>query len=96
MNHLFTYFYHKEFCRFISFYPLLFFLHPSCFLLQLLLAPKERAFEETVVIYLLLANRVSLETLHIPTAKHSVLSIAPSGFSLYLCSVIWNQLNFSH
>ena len=40
--------------------------------------------------YLLLANRVSLETLHIPTAKTSVLSIALSGFSSYLCSVILN------
>ena len=38
--------------------------------------------------YLLLANRVSLETLHIPMAKTSFLSIAASGFSSYLCSVI--------
>ena len=45
--------------------------------------------------YLLLANRVSLETLHIPTAKTSVLSIAPSGFSSYLCSVI-KTTYFSH
>jgi hypothetical protein len=29
--------------------------------------------------YLLLANRVSLEILHIPMIKHSVLSIALSG-----------------
>ena len=36
--------------------------------------------------YLLLVNCVSLETLHIPTAKHSVLSIALSGFSSYLCT----------
>ena len=38
--------------------------------------------------YLLFANRVSLEIRHIPTAKASVLSIVPSGFSSYLCSVI--------
>lgn len=38
--------------------------------------------------YLLLANCVSLETLHTPTVKTSVLSIALSGFSSYLCSVI--------
>ena len=31
--------------------------------------------------YLLLANRVSLETLYIPMVKHSVLSIVPPGFS---------------
>jgi hypothetical protein len=36
--------------------------------------------------YLLLANRVSLEILHIPMVKHSVLSIALSGFSSYLCT----------
>lgn len=36
--------------------------------------------------YLFLANRISLETLHIPTVKHSVLSIVPSGFSSYLCA----------
>ena len=31
--------------------------------------------------YLLLANRVSLETLHIPMVKQLVLSIVPSGNS---------------
>jgi hypothetical protein len=42
-----------------------------------------------MTLYLFLVNRVSLETLYIPTAKTSVLSIVPSGFSSYLCSVIF-------